>query len=104
MVAGPGAGKTELLAQKANYLFETDNCKEPYRILAISFKKDAAKNLKERVEQRCGKETACRFDSMTYDAFAKNLLDHFRLALPQELRPKQDYICLLYTSDAADEL
>lgn len=92
VVAGPGAGKTELLAQKANYLFETDNCKEPYRILAISFKKDAAKNLKERVEQRCGKETACRFDSMTYDAFAKNLLDHFRLALPQELRPKQDYI------------
>lgn len=92
VVAGPGAGKTELLAQKANYLFETDNCKEPYRILAISFKKDAAKNLKERVEQRCGKETASRFDSMTYDAFAKSLVDHFRLALPQELRPNQDYI------------
>lgn len=92
VVAGPGAGKTELLAQKANYLFETDRCKEPYKILAISFKRDAAKNLKERVEKRCGKETAIRFDSMTYDAFAKSLLDHFRLALPQELRPKQGYI------------
>lgn len=29
---------------------------------------------------------------MTYDAFAKSLLDHFRLTLPQELRPNQGYI------------
>lgn len=56
VVVGPGAGKTELLAQKANYLFETDKCKEPYKILAISFKKDAARNLKERVERTCRKK------------------------------------------------
>lgn len=91
VVAGPGAGKTELLAQKANYLFETAMCKEPYKILAISFKKDSAKNLKERVEKRCGKVIASRFDSMTYDAFAKSLLDHFRLALPQGLYPDPNY-------------
>ena len=43
IVAGPGAGKTELLAQRASYLLETNTCKAPRRILAISFKRDAAK-------------------------------------------------------------
>ncbi len=38
VIAGPGAGKTELLAQKASYLFQTNICKDPQKILAISFK------------------------------------------------------------------
>ena len=42
VVAGPGAGKTELLAQKACYLLQTNTCRFPYKILAISFKRDAA--------------------------------------------------------------
>ncbi|PAK37649.1 UvrD-helicase domain-containing protein [Peribacillus simplex] len=29
VLAGPGAGKTELLAQKAGFLFETGKCKPP---------------------------------------------------------------------------
>ena len=69
VVAGPGAGKTELLAQKASYLFQTNICSEPQKILAISFKKDAAENLKKRVAKRCGKEVENRFISMTFDAF-----------------------------------
>ncbi len=92
VVAGPGAGKTELLAQKACYLLQTNLCTNPRKILAISFKKDAAENLKERVNKRCGKELSHRFDSMTYDAFAKNLLDRFRTALPEEYRPEKEYI------------
>lgn len=91
VVAGPGAGKTELLAQRACYLLETNTCINPKRILAISFKKDAASNLKERVEKRCGKELVARFDSMTYDAFAKSMLDHFMNGLPIETRPDKDY-------------
>lgn len=38
VIAGPGAGKTELLAQKAAYLLQTNRCKDPQKILAISFK------------------------------------------------------------------
>jgi len=68
VVAGPGAGKTELLAQKACYLFQTNLCNDPKKILAISFKKDAAENLRKRIIQRCGKEIETRFVSMTYDA------------------------------------
>lgn len=92
VIAGPGAGKTELLAQKAAFLFQTNQCKEPQKILAISFKTDAAQNLKERVERRCGAEIKGRFVSMTYDAFAKSVLDHFKYALPEELRPAPDYL------------
>lgn len=91
VIAGPGAGKTELLAQKAAYLLQTNQCRDPQRILAISFKKDAAQNLKERVEQRCGTEAGGRFISMTYDAFSKSLLDHFLYALPAALRPQPEY-------------
>ena len=91
VVAGPGAGKTELLAQKAGYLFQTDICQNPQKILAISFKTDAAENLKQRVCKRHGNETKCRFSSMTYDAFSKRLLDRFRLALPIDWQPDKDY-------------
>ena len=95
IAAGPGAGKTELLAHKAGYLIETDICTIPKKILAISFKTDAAKNLQERVKQRYGKEVASRFESKTFDAFAKSLLEQFLNALPEEYRPHRDYQILL---------
>ncbi|MGF7185273.1 superfamily I DNA/RNA helicase [Desulfitispora alkaliphila] len=91
VVAGPGAGKTELLAQKACFLLETNSCIYPKKIIAISFKKDAAKNLKERVELRCGKELASRFESKTYDAFAKEIVDRFRNSLHESFRPLKNY-------------
>src|SRR5579872_865908 len=69
VVAGPGAGKTELLAQRACFLLQTNACRFPRRILAISFKRDAAYTLKERVSKRAGKDLSNRFDSLTYDAF-----------------------------------
>ena len=49
LTAGPGAGKTEMLAQRADFLLRTGVSRYPKRILAISFKVDASKNLKERV-------------------------------------------------------
>lgn len=101
VIAGPGAGKTELLAQRACFLLQTGLCPYPYKILAISFKTDAAKNLKERVEKRIGDKYASRFISMTFDAFSKNLLDRFYKALPHFLQPaNEDYEILL--SDIQD--
>ncbi|BAZ31316.1 ATP-dependent helicase PcrA [Cylindrospermum sp. NIES-4074] len=91
VIAGPGAGKTELLAQRACYLFQTGLSPDPYRILAISFKTDSAKNLKERVAERCSKQDALRFDSLTFAGFAKSMLDRFMGALPELWRPKHNY-------------
>ncbi len=89
VAAGPGAGKTELLAQRADFLFRTGACPYPRRILAISFKVDAARNLRDRVRTRSGRQFAARFDSFTFHAFAKRLIDNYRPALTgvDELRP-----------------
>lgn len=84
LTAGPGAGKTEMLAQRADFLLRTGTCRYPKRILAISFKVDASSNLKDRVKRRCGSELASRFDSYTFHAFAKRIIDRFRLVLTGE--------------------
>lgn len=81
LTAGPGAGKTEMLAQRADFLLRTRTCRYPKRVLAISFKVDASQNLKARVRKRCGPELAARFDSHTFHALAKRLIDRFRLVL-----------------------
>lgn len=81
LTAGPGAGKTEMLAQRADFLFRTGTCRYPKRILAISFKVDASTNLKERVKRRCGNNLSSRFDSYTFHAFAKRIIDRFRCVL-----------------------
>jgi superfamily I DNA/RNA helicase len=91
VIAGPGAGKTELLAQRASYLLQTGMSPWPQRILAISFKRDAASNLAARVRKRCHRQQAGRFDSMTFDAFAKGLIDRFGQSLPDRWRPSTDY-------------
>lgn len=91
VVAGPGAGKSEFLAQRAAYLLETGLCKAPHQILAISFKTDAAANLAERVRKRCPPELAGRFTSLTFDAFTKSLVDRFHAAIPKHWRPTRPY-------------
>ncbi|MBO9484440.1 UvrD-helicase domain-containing protein, partial [Salinisphaera sp. G21_0] len=91
VIAGPGAGKTEFLAQKAAYLLETGLCPQNKKILAISFKTDAAKNLADRVEERCSQELGHRFVSMTFDAFTKNLVDRFYSAIHGDWKPSKQY-------------
>lgn len=73
-----------MLAQRADFLLRTGTCRYPKRILAISFKVDACSNLKERVKRRCGSELATRFDSYTFHAFAKRIIDRFRPVLTGE--------------------
>ncbi len=92
VTAGPGAGKTELLAQRADFLLRTGGCRYPRRILAISFKVDAARNIKERVQQRCGADLAARFDSFTFHAFAKRIIDNYRILLTGKDALAPDYV------------
>ena len=91
-MAGPGAGKTELLAQRACYLLQTGTLTGSRRILALSFKRSAAQELYDRVAARCGPELAQRLESYTFAAWAKGLVDRFRLAIPAAYRPTADYL------------
>lgn len=97
VAAGPGAGKTEFLAQRASYLLETGLCPPPRRILAITFKRDAAINIRRRVAQRTP-EHATRFVAMTFDAFTKSVVDRFHSLLPEHWAMKAPYV-IRYTSN-----
>ena len=98
ITASAGSGKTEFLAQKATYLLQTGICPAPKRILAISFKRDAARNLAERVAMRCPIDQARRFDSMTFDAFTKGLWNRFRSGLPKPYNSSRPYKIVMPTS------
>lgn len=102
VIAGPGAGKTELLAQRASFLLETNNCSYPKKILAISFKRDAAYNLKCRVEKRCGEKLSKRFDSFTFDAFSKLILDQLYRGLPPVYKINYPYDVILNEREILD--
>ena len=78
VTAGPGSGKTELLAQRAGFLLRTNICRYPRRILAISFKVDAAANLNNRIRERLPQDLARRLDSWTFHAFSLRLIRQFR--------------------------
>ena len=75
--SGPGSGKTELLARKAAYLLENDALPANKKILALSFKRNSVRNLRDRVNSCIPPETSHRFEAYTFDAFAKILLDRF---------------------------
>jgi DNA helicase-2/ATP-dependent DNA helicase PcrA len=96
VTAGPGAGKTEFLAQRAAFLLQTGRSPWPSRILSISYKRDSAAVLRRRVAERVP-EHADRFVSVTFDAFTKGLLDRFRAALPTVWRLHQDYEITFWT-------
>jgi ATP-dependent DNA helicase UvrD/PcrA len=91
ILAGPGAGKTEILAQRANYLLQTGACNSPQKILALSFKVDAAANIKNRIDLRCEREVARRFDSSTFDAFFISLARRFLSLLPDWVKVPSDF-------------
>lgn len=99
VLAGAGTGKTELLAQKANYLFSTDKCVWPKRVLSLTFKTEAQQNIKERVSKRCGHK-ADRFDSFTFHAFCKSIVDRFKNVLPQPDRPLNNYDIVFRSQEA----
>lgn len=90
VTAGPGAGKSEFLAQRAGYLLETGLCRAPQQILAISFKRDAAANLRQRLHSRLP-EYSERLTSMTFDAFTKSIVDRFKRLLPPDWAMRDTY-------------
>lgn len=91
IVAGPGTGKTEVLAQKATYLLQTGLCLSPFRILALCYKVDAASNIRERVKKRCPKDLSSRFCSLTVDSFIISLVRRFATSLPSWLKIQTDF-------------
>ena len=91
VTAGPGAENRNSLLSERSYLLETGLCRpRRSRILAISFKRDAAANLRRRIQERLP-EHAERFTSETFDAFTKSIVDRFKDLLPPAWKMKDGY-------------
>ena len=67
VLAGAGSGKTSVITAKAGYLIKS-GIRRPEQILLLAFAKDAAKEMSERIEERCGEPLEARtFHSLAYD-------------------------------------
>src|SRR4051794_1592682 len=92
LVAGPGTGKTRVMTRRIAYLIEEGQV-EPSKILALTFSRAAARELRERLEDLLGMDTGDRPSVYTLHAFALRQL--LRLggapSLPQPIRIADDY-------------
>lgn len=67
VMAGAGSGKTSVITAKAGYLIKS-GIRQPEEILLLAFARDAAKEMSERIEERCGEPLEARtFHSLAYD-------------------------------------
>jgi DNA helicase II / ATP-dependent DNA helicase PcrA len=73
VLAGPGAGKTQLLSLRvANILRLTDT--RPNNILCLTYTDSGAKNMKDRLSKIIGPE-AYKANIMTFHTFAKSIMN-----------------------------
>ena len=75
IVAGPGSGKTRVMASRLAYLLRTGTC-QPSEILLISFTNDAAENLRHTAEEkmRGSVATARGVACFTFHSFCSSVL------------------------------
>jgi DNA helicase-4 len=67
VLAGAGSGKTSVITAKAGYLVKA-GIQKPDQILLLAFARDAAREMSERIEERCGEPLEARtFHALAYD-------------------------------------
>lgn len=69
ILACPGSGKTRVLSTRAGYLIDNN---ELGRLCAVTFTKDAAGELLDRIIDTCGKENTRRIAAGTFHSLAKD--------------------------------
>jgi DNA helicase II / ATP-dependent DNA helicase PcrA len=92
LVAGPGTGKTRVMTRRVAYLVE-DKGVNPSAVLALTFSRAAAGELRERLELLLGKEAGDRPTVSTLHGFALRqlLLNGSAPTLPQPIRIADDF-------------
>lgn len=92
LVAGPGTGKTRVMTRRVAYLIEEHGVK-PSAVLALTFSRAAARELRDRIDALLGDETAEQPSVYTLHAFALRqlLLNDGAPSLPAPIRIADDY-------------
>ena len=81
IIAGPGSGKTEVLAWRVAYLVRSGNV-APENILAVTFTEKAALGLKDRVQQKLPDVNVELMQISTIHSFASLLLRRYSAQSP----------------------
>ncbi|WP_306047825.1 UvrD-helicase domain-containing protein [Nioella sp. MMSF_3534] len=93
VLAGAGSGKTSVITAKAGYLIKS-RTRAPNEILLLAFAKDAAKEMSERIEQRCGEPLEARtFHSLAYDIIG--IVEGSKPALASHATDDKAYLALI---------
>ena len=93
VLAGAGSGKTSVITAKAGYLIKSKT-RAPHEILLLAFAKDAAKEMSERIELRCGEPLEARtFHSLAYDIIG--IVEGSKPALASHATDDKAYLALL---------
>jgi DNA helicase-2/ATP-dependent DNA helicase PcrA len=91
LLAGPGTGKTLTLARHACFLVAERNV-PPGNILAVTFTRAAARELRQRVQKELGEEQCPRISTLHSFALRQLLKNATRITdLPQPLRIADDW-------------
>ncbi|HVS78801.1 MAG TPA: ATP-dependent DNA helicase [Candidatus Saccharimonadales bacterium] len=76
VIAGPGTGKTELLALRAAQILHADNTMLPGNILCLTFTDSAANNMRERLVRYIGQD-AYRIGIHTFNSFGSYVVNAY---------------------------
>jgi len=91
LLAGPGTGKTLVLTRRVVYLVNERNV-DPSQIVALTFTRAAARELKQRIEGELGRERLPRVTTLHSFSLRQLLRNAHRLdTLPQPLRIADDW-------------
>jgi DNA helicase-2/ATP-dependent DNA helicase PcrA len=91
LLAGPGTGKTLTLTRHVCFLVQEKQI-EPTEVLAITFTRAAARELRQRVESELGSEKTPRVSTLHSFALRQLLRNaHLATNLPQPLRIADDW-------------
>jgi len=77
ILAGAGSGKTRVITTKIAYLIEEHNI-EPWKILAVTFTKKAATEMRERAQKLCDRAVKSQIKTFhSFGAWLLRLYGHF---------------------------
>src|ERR1700761_3509348 len=75
VIAGPGTGKTEVLAMRIAYLLQSEAQVQPHEILCLTYPEEATNSMRRRLVNIIG-PAAHRVNIFTFHAFCNNVIQN----------------------------
>ena len=74
VIAGAGTGKTRVIVERVRWLLETNAELAPEQLLVLTYNVKAARELRERIEERIGPAQAARLSVSNFHSFCHRVL------------------------------